>query len=757
MVNKEGVALIGLLYNLENVIPDYPEEIRKIWSELSEDNEFPRVLEIAKEAWEIASASKPKAPNKRLRCIFSDVSIDEKEKPIPKYYQIRKLEFDKFPVLSENEEISPGEIDSLLKDLKEEFKKVKSSFNSILTLFEKYFTFFPASEDVSLYDQMKLTSAITLAIYNRRKETWRDGGEFLLIGADFSGIQDFIYTINMRGALKHLRARSTYLDLISWDIVMEILEELNLTRANLIYNGGGSFTIIAQNTEEAVEKLEKIRNEVVKWLYDEFNGKLYIAIDWIEATRSELKEFKKGSISLWTALKDRVNERKVRKFEEIIGDDFFIDRSGVAKRHECDVCRKQISEVIPKRDPQTGEAELNLCHTCAFLLELGKHLPYVTGFARIPKRKEDKLISEWKKKKLKMPFSSFYFIKDDSEAFILWSSGATLLMSEEPFRIREFDAIPYIVADYAKKVEEEVEENGKKEIKKHIITFEGLAENSLGAERIGVLRADVDNLGLIFARGLKNPVPARVSMLSRLMDYFFKGYLNEIIKGSFDELLPKDIPRLCKDNDEANIVVVYAGGDDLFIVGSWDEVFNLAFKVRELFKLYTGGNPSVTLSAGLGFFDENYPLARMAETTKDRLETAKDEGKNRISLLERRRVDRGKFPEHAKRHKISYGWDEYKGLWAKYVPRVYDGRKLKVSKSLLWKILQAQELYVMNPMSISWNYILAYYLSRNNAEELFKELLVLDVSKVKNYEPQEIYFVDGILKVLLFAVRGWRT
>ena len=47
-------------------------------------------------------------------------------------------------------------------------------------------------------------------LYKQAKEFYQKK-TFLLYSMDISGIQDFIYTINNKGALKGLRARSFYL------------------------------------------------------------------------------------------------------------------------------------------------------------------------------------------------------------------------------------------------------------------------------------------------------------------------------------------------------------------------------------------------------------------------------------------------------------------------------------------------------------------------------------------------------------------
>ena len=48
---------------------------------------------------------------------------------------------------------------------------------------------------------------------------------------------------------------------------------------------------------------------------------------------------------------------------------------------------------------------------------------------------------------------------------------------------------------------------------------------------------------------------------------------------------------------ERNATIVYSGGDDVFIVGAWNEVIELSIDLQEKFKKYTQG----TLSKSSGF------------------------------------------------------------------------------------------------------------------------------------------------------------
>jgi CRISPR-associated protein Csm1 len=59
-----------------------------------------------------------------------------------------------------------------------------------------------------------------------------------MFSCDISGIQKFIYTISSKGALKGLRSRSFYLEMLLQHVIDCLLDKCGLSRANLIYSGG---------------------------------------------------------------------------------------------------------------------------------------------------------------------------------------------------------------------------------------------------------------------------------------------------------------------------------------------------------------------------------------------------------------------------------------------------------------------------------------------------------------------------------------
>src|SRR5690606_19610946 len=117
----------------------------------------------------------------------------------------------------------------------------------LLMFLEQNAAFIPAgsgvNSDISFFDHLKTTCAIASCMYRfHEKELETDlekeisdkkDEKYLLIGGDISGIQDFIYRISSKGALRLLRGRSFYLEMFCEDIVHEIVERLGLSNANI--------------------------------------------------------------------------------------------------------------------------------------------------------------------------------------------------------------------------------------------------------------------------------------------------------------------------------------------------------------------------------------------------------------------------------------------------------------------------------------------------------------------------------------------
>lgn len=569
---------------------------------------------------------------------------------------------------------------------------------------------------ISLYDHLKMTSAIALALYNagcrpkklREADNCMKEENLLLIEGDFSGIQAYIYNVSGKGTLKYLRARSSYLELISWDVVLRIIEELDLTLANVVFNAGGHFMIIAQNTGEARNKLENIRKELSEWLWNNLDGEVYLGLEWMKVKGEDMvKDFREVREKLGKL----VARRKLRRFEFV--DNIFSFERYSERLIECSVCGREIREEEGIELEGIGK----VCKTCEALFHLGGNLLKVKGFALFEKGYEGELSG---------PFSKFVpitgIIPKGAKYYLLKNTF-------EPSAEVEGTFVPYFVSDYY----QEGEGN-------QVVTFEELAEASKGAKLVGVIKGDVDHLGLFFSN---RETISEYATASRFMDYFFKFYLKQIIRGYYEDVIGY-VPSLGEWRERPNVVVVYAGGDDFFIVGAWNEIFELAFRVRNAFSSYTGNN--LTISMALGYFHPKTPIYRVAEVMKERLDIAKDEGRNAVYIVDRL----GTFRK-------SYPWDLYIKYWKDIGEKIYSNglrEEFRDKKGLLYKMLEIRDLYAKDPEDVKWAYLLAYHLSRHELEEKFRTLFGIDVEALERGEPQPIYWIDGVLKVILTAVRG---
>lgn len=134
---------------------------------------------------------------------------------------------------------------------------------------------------------------------------------FVLFSIDVSGIQKFIYTIHSEDALKMLRSRSFYLEIMMEHIVDDILEHLGLSRANLIYSGGGHCYMLLPNTRLVKDYLDEYEKYLNEWLLKQFDISLYIAMGYVEANPDNLKNVPEGSyLQMYRDVSSQISNKK---------------------------------------------------------------------------------------------------------------------------------------------------------------------------------------------------------------------------------------------------------------------------------------------------------------------------------------------------------------------------------------------------------------------------------------------------------------
>ena len=140
--------------------------------------------------------------------------------------------------------------------------------------------------------------------------------------------------------------------------------------------------------------------------------------------------------------------------------------------------------------------------------------------------------------------------------------------------------------------------------------YNAAGEDVAQFKRVGILRMDVDNLGQMFLSGFSENKKSfsRYTALSRSLDWFFKGYLNHLIEPWVEKKLA---------------YILYAGGDDLFLLGRWDITVKIAQQIHENFKKLHDGNPDLSISGGASFVTPKFPIKLAAEYAADAEKAAK--------------------------------------------------------------------------------------------------------------------------------------
>lgn len=572
---------------------------------------------------------------KRMVSILETIELSDVERNSKtnwKHMPIEKLSLtqDYFPKEKFEEE---ADYLSLWNDFVGEFKFIqantyKAFAETFLSLLQKYTSCVPASTinfpDVSLYDHLKTTAALSVCLYDYEKGEKAGDEPFLLVGADFSGIQPYIYQIVSKYAGKNLKGRSFYLRLLSDTVVRYLLKQLNLFQANIIYNSGGGFYLLTPNTKYVKEQLKEAVSTIEKKLFESHGTSLFVAIDSVGLSEDALMHKNGGLGEVWGKLFQLRDRKKSTKFSQLIKDNYsqFFEplmQGGDAQRDTITGEEFLVTEKPIKKD------SLILKPITAKQIEIGEKLRDVDLLVV----KEGEPLSYWSNMTKIEPLGlgfTYYFLNDKD----LISKKEELKASADKVTVitlngkdgncdfmRTVDGINNIYA---------LDFYGGNEFNNS--TFEEMcdAKNEEGRfSRMGVLRMDVDNLGHIFQQGISSEraTLSRYAALSRSFDFFFSGYLNTIWK----EVAPE------------KSFIVYSGGDDVFIVGSWDVTIKIAKRIKEDFREFTCENKAFSVSGGIAIISPSYPIMKGAEESDTEEKAAKGHSvkgvdKNALSFMD---------------------------------------------------------------------------------------------------------------------------
>jgi len=515
-----------------------------------------------------------------------------------------------------------------------------------LTLFvEKFGSHLSAGDpDIALIDLARSTAAIAAALAQQPP-----GEKLALIGGDLMGVQKFIYTISSEGALKSLRARSFYLELAAEEVVQQILTELNLPRTNVIYAGASKFYLLVAATDELETIIERIQSQFNEWLLETFQRKVFLAIALEPFPAAQLKSVSSPDSTttplaqIWQNVNDELTAQASRKFADQL-DALLKTRNS---HQPCKVCHRDDvpEEKLQRLSNFPGEESVLACETCREMFQLGNRLPEVNAWVRSPNQSNSSTKTEIQVHHHYYRSVPPTYQPEHDEIVFQINNWDLVAYSSNQF-------VPMLLGNYFK----ESSETGG------FLSANEMAEAANGIKRVGYLRMDVDRLSQIFSKGLgKGYTLPRLACLSRQMTYFFKVYLNSLADARQPNFIdhcnslgfkhlphkpPQDSKKDCDKRMRRNLLFIYAGGDDLFVSGAWNETVEFAFDVYQAFRAYTGQHPDITLSAGVCIAGAKFPLYQAADEAGEVEKIAKGNGRDSFATFN-----------------AALKWDEWLGNW----------------------------------------------------------------------------------------------
>ncbi|MFW5437293.1 type III-A CRISPR-associated protein Cas10/Csm1 [Paenibacillus apiarius] len=412
-----------------------------------------------------------------------------------------------------------------------------------------------ATSHSSLFELVRVEAAI--------HEVDPHGRGFQLVLGDLSGIQSYLFAIartGEEGIARRLRARSFILGMLAQSASVSLTSRLGLSPACILMSTGGIFMLVLPRECSWLQW----KTDMDQYLFKTFEGELQLHMAGIDVQRGQVHSMS----ALISELHSRVQREKSRPFASML--------------------------------QSTGEwSDMHWVHdsspvdNCSIELELGSRLPQAIGVQLVPGGDSD-----------------------GGTGFKLWESLEIHLLTPQgeshPDAIwTEYwngNAPQFIESGW---VQASSVSNYVPTTDKQTMTFVEMAETAVGKKVLGVLKADIDHLGLLLSFGLKgckNDYSLYEYMyISRNLHVF----TSEIITSKIIEQFPK-------------VYTVFSGGDDLFFIGPWSDMPEFAMELNEQFRFYVEVNKAVTLSAALLFVSPKTPMASLAHIAEQSLSEAKD-------------------------------------------------------------------------------------------------------------------------------------
>ncbi|TVR98279.1 MAG: type III-A CRISPR-associated protein Cas10/Csm1 [Rhodospirillales bacterium] len=519
--------------------------------------------------------------------------------------------------------------------------------DGLLALSERYTWAIPSSTvdqpDVSLHDHNRTVAAFAACLYRHHaardelddEASIRDPerAKFRVLVGDLSGIQSSLFRLKsegVEGVNRILRARSFLMGQLGEAAALLCRQAFGLPPYCLLQSAGGRFQLLLPEVDGVAERVDDLRREIDQWMLQRYYGDLVLHLalspplagqDFHQAGFAETQQ-------RIAACVDAAKQRPLASVLAVPGAETerSILRVAFPAEGACPTCgvRPVPADAVPAQpdDPKR-------CPACTDDARLGQKIPKAVAVTWEPRgsgaalpggldpvihderfdRNTDRgarrrVVAGWR---LRGPKDAGAF--PPADRFL--ANQVPLLGPEDGAHGRYGDLSEE--AGTVKVGEAKLFEHLAADAREWLGPDQGFA----GRAMLSVVKADVDRLGFVFAHGLlRRASVGRVAQISRMVDAFFTGYLDHLIRTEFP-----------------NTYTVYAGGDDLLLIAPWLDGIRLAARLREAFGRFVGHNPNLTLSAGIEFMAVHEPLNRAVVRAEARLDQAKQAGRDRVSLV----------------------------------------------------------------------------------------------------------------------------
>ncbi len=546
--------------------------------------------------------------NVRLHPVAQHISIDKNEDDVSEYvFPLTPYAASSVFPIKETQDDQLGRYREIWEGLFESMSNLKIHnelryINTLTSILEHYTWAVPSAtnapiRDISLFDHSRATSAVAGCLFLAADSD----SPFLLVAGRFGGIQKYIAgsRSSSKGFAKSLRGRSFEVGAFSDLTALSILNDLQLPVTHLFMNAGGQFYLLIPNTDRSHQLLHDSERKIHDHILSKYHGRMRFDIAAVELGKEDIrKQMPQKLRELGFELhKKSLNGPSVLKQSNTWQTGKWI-LDGFTGTNE-DLCRSCSSNKATK---SFGDSDELICEVCHKDRNLGSDVVksrFMPCYFNAPA-------------KYTLPTGEFDLKSDTTEA----EKQSDIVVS---FDVSTFQRLDVPVFRLLKNNHVPIQPDGT------VVEFSEIALKAEGAPYLAYFKADVDNLGFIFSKGLasggKNQ-PDRTSMsriatLSRSLEYFFSGYLANFLKEHFPFTY-----------------TVYSGGDDLLLVGPWDRMLDLAAELRSAFRQYTCGNKSWGISAGITFSRPSTPISHCLTEANRYLEMSKSKpGKDSVTAF----------------------------------------------------------------------------------------------------------------------------